>query len=397
MAKIIAHIDLNAFFARCEEIKDSSLEGKPVAVGHIGRSGIVSTCSYEARKYGVRSGMPMFKALAVCKDLVVKPVDFNFYSVLSREFMMFVRSYTKKMEVASVDECYADFSEPLKGIKDPIAYFRNFQKELYKKTKLYCSIGIAPTKFLAKMGSDYKKPNGLTVIRKKDISKMLFDLPINKMFGVGMKTEPRLKALGIRTIGELYSRLINSKEEMENVLGKSYFVYLDWLSGRGSNEIEDEPEDAKSIGNSTTFPHDTSDFEEIKQFFSVLVKEVTDRAKRESKLGTTVQIVMKDTFFKTKNKSMTFSPASNDFNFVLEKTLKLFDKNFDGRPLRLVGVTLQNLISPQEATVQMTFFDYDKHEQESVTKLLINEINRKINKKLLKRASEVKKEKKNGN
>ncbi|NLB49235.1 MAG: DNA polymerase IV, partial [Erysipelotrichia bacterium] len=222
MSKIIVHIDLNAFFVRCEEIKDPTLEGKPVAVGRIGRSGIVSTCSYEARKFGVHSGMPMFKALALCKDLIVKQVDFNFYSVLSREFMMFVRTYTKKMEIASVDECYADFTEELKGVKDPIAYFRQFQKELYKKTKLYCSIGIAPTKFLAKMASDFKKPNGITILRKRDISKMLYDLPIEKMFGIGKKTSPRLKSVGVKTIGDLAKAIDSNNEDVKAILGRFY-------------------------------------------------------------------------------------------------------------------------------------------------------------------------------
>lgn len=400
MSKIIVHIDLNAFFVRCEEIKDPTLEGKTVAVGRIGRSGIVSTCSYEARKYGVRSGMPMFKALALCQDLIVKPVDFNFYSVLSREFMMFVRTYTKKVEIASVDECYADFSEVLVDVKDPIAYFKKFQQELYKKTKLFCSIGIAPSKFLAKMGSDLKKPNGITIIRKRDIPDKLYGLPIDKMYGVGAKTAPRLKSIGIKTIGDLARVLEEKNQTVVDILGKFHCVLSDWLNGKGSDSVEEEQDDPKSIGNSTTFPHDTNDFEEIKQFFEVLAKEVSQRAKKEGKLGTTIQIVMKDTYFKSHNKSLTFSPPTNDFKTIFEKTIRLFDKNYDGKPLRLVGLTLQNLLNQHEVAIQMTFNDYQKHEQESITKLLINELNRKMEKPLLKRASDLdvkKGKKKDGN
>lgn len=388
MSKIIVHIDLNAFFVRCEEIKDPTLEGKPVAVGHVGRSGIVSTSSYAARAFGVRSGQPMFQALALCKDLIVKPVDFAFYGVLSREFMAFVRSYTKKMEIASVDECYADFTDELKGVKDPIAYFREFQKQLFEKTKLYCSIGIATNKFLAKMGSDLKKPNGITIIRKRDIPNMLYGLSVDKMFGIGRKTAPRLKSVGIKTIGDLAKAIDSDNEEVKAVLGKYYYVNADWLKGNGDDVVLEEADAAKSIGNSTTFPHDTSDFEEIKLFFEILCKEVSDRAKKEGKLGSTIQIVMKDTFFKTRNKSLTFSPPTNDFKVIFDKTIKLFDKNFDGKPLRLVGITLQNLVDPHDVTIQMTFFDYQKHEEDSTTKLLINELNRQMNKPLLKRASE---------
>ncbi|MEA5061583.1 MAG: DNA polymerase IV [Erysipelotrichaceae bacterium] len=396
MSKIIVHIDLNAFFVRCEEIKDPTLENKPVAVGHDGRSGIVSTCSYEARKLGVHSGQPMFKARACCPQLIVKPVDFNFYSVLSREFMMFVRTYTKKMEIASVDECYADFTDVLKGVKDPVMFFRKFQAELFKKTKLKCSVGIAPTKFLAKMASDMEKPNGIVIIRKRDIPEKMFGLSIDKMFGIGRKTAPRLKSVGVKTIGDLKRAIDAGNEDIRNIMGKFYFVIEDWLNGKGSDEIEVEQEDVKSIGNSTTFPHDTNDFEEIKQIFETLCKEVSGRAEKEGKLGSTIQIVMKDTFFKTKNKSMTFNPPSNSFDVIFDKTIKLFDKSYDGEPLRLVGVTLQNLIDPHELAVQMTFFDYEEHEKESETKLLINELNRKMQKPMLKRASELEK-KKNGN
>ncbi|MFA5503349.1 MAG: DNA polymerase IV [Bacilli bacterium] len=395
MSKIIVHIDLNAFFVRCEEIKDPTLEGKPVAVGRIGRSGIVSTCSYEARKFGVHSGMPMFKALALCKDLIVKQVDFNFYSVLSREFMMFVRTYTKKMEIASVDECYADFSEVLSGVKDPIGYFRKFQAELFKKTKLFCSIGIAPSKFLAKMGSDLKKPNGITIIRNRDIPQKLYGLAIDKMYGVGAKTGPRLKSVGVKTIGDLARELNDENPKVIDILGKFHVVLKSWLNGQGSDVVEEEQDDPKSIGNSTTFPHDTNNFEEIKHFFEILAKEVSQRAKKEGKLGTTIQIVMRDAYFKNHNKSTTFSPPTNDFQTIFERSLKLFDKNYDGKPLRLVGITLQNLMNQDEVTIQMTFDDFQKHEQESVTKLLINELNRKMDKPLLKRASDI--EKKKGN
>ena len=156
MSKIIVHIDLNYFFVRCEEIKDPTLQGQPVAVGHQGRAGIVSTCSYKAREYGVKSGMPMFQAIEKCPNLIIKPVDFDFYGVLSREFILYVLSFTKKVEVASVDECYADFSDVLKNEKDPIGFLKKFQKGLFDKTKLYCSIGVSTNKFLAKMGRERK-------------------------------------------------------------------------------------------------------------------------------------------------------------------------------------------------------------------------------------------------
>ena len=394
-SKVIVHIDLNAFFARCEELKNPALEGKPVAVGHDGRGGIVSTCSYEARKYGVSSAMPMFKAKQLCPKLIVKPVDYHFYSSMSKTFFNFVKRYTPLVEAASVDECFADFTEPLKKEKDAIAFFRKLQEDLFKETGLKCSIGVSTTKFLAKMASDFQKPLGLTIIRKRDIEKMIFPLKVESMFGVGKKTAPRLKSIGIVTIGDLYQNIVKEDEDTKNILGKSFYTLKEWLEGKGSDEIEMEKWDPKSIGNSTTLSFDTDNPAQIKEHFLDLSKEVSQRAKREEKLGHTIQIVVKDTSFKSFNKSITLDNATNDFNVIYDSACKLYDKFFKSMTLRLVGVTLQNLIDPKEMAVQMSLFDYEKHEEESATKLLINEINRSLKKPLLKRASEL--EKKDGN
>lgn len=394
-SKVIVHIDLNAFFARCEEIKNPSLEGKAVAIGHDGRGGIVSTCSYEARKYGVSSAMPMFKAKKLCPKLIVLPCDYHFYSVMSKTFINFIKRYTPLVEQASVDECFADFTLPLKGITDAVAYFKKLQEDLFKETSLKCSIGVSTTKFLAKMASDYQKPLGLTIIHKRDIPNIIFSLKVESMFGVGKKTAPRLKTIGIKTIGDLYKLIKEENEDVKNILGKSFFTLKDWLEGKGSDEIEMEKWDPKSIGNSTTLPFDTDNPTQIKEHFLDLSKEVSSRAKREEKLGYTIQIVVKDTEFKSFNKSITFDSPTNEAKVIYEQACKLYEKNFKNMTLRLVGITLQNLIDPKEMAVQMSLFDYEKHEEESATKLLINELNRSLKKPLLKRASEL--EKKDGN
>ena len=391
-SKVIVHIDLNAFFARCEEIKDPSLEGKPVAIGHEGRGGIVSTCSYAARKYGVSSAMPMFKAKQLCPHLIILPVDYHFYSMMSKRFFAFIRRYTTLVEAASVDECFADFTFALRDEKDPIAYFRKLQEDLYKETSLKCSIGVSTTRFLAKMASDMKKPMGLTIIHKRDIPKMIFPLKIESMFGVGKKTAPRLKSVGINTIGDLYERIEKEDADVKNILGKGYYTLKEWLEGKGSDEIETEKWDPKSIGNSTTLPFDSDSPGVIKKYFQDLAKEVSSRSKKEDKLGFTIQIVIKDVNFKSFNKSVTLDNPTNDAKVIFEQAWALFNKNFKGVMLRLVGITLQNLIDPKETAVQMSLFDYESHEKENATKIIINEINRSLKKPLLKRASEVNKD-----
>ena len=390
-AKVICHIDLNAFFVRCEELKNPNIEGKPVAIGHEGRGGIVSTCSYKAREFGVRSGMPMFKAKELCPNLIILPVDFKYYQKKSHEFFNFVKRTTKLVEVASVDECYADFTNVIKDKQNPLKFFENFQQELYKETKLKCSIGIAPTKFLAKMASDMKKPMGITIIRKKDAVSMLSPLPIGDFFGIGKKTAPRLINAGINTIGDLYNLVKNDDENVKVMMGKFFYIIADLIEGKSNNELDLEPWDPKSIGNSTTLVEDTDDFHEIKQTISSLSKEVSERCVKENKLGNTIQIVIKDPEFKVKNKSIKLANPTNDYKVIYDTACKLYEKYFLGTVIRLVGVTLQNLVDPRDVVIQMTFFDYEQHEEQSQTKLLIEELNRKLNKPLLMRASEVKK------
>jgi DNA polymerase-4 len=394
MSKVIVHIDLNAFFVRCEEIKDPTLIGKPVAVVGDGRGGIVSTCSYKAREFGVRSGMPMFQAKKLCPFLIIKPVDFRFYHTLSREFFKFVKSYTPLVEIASIDECFADFTLPLKGIRDVETYFLDFQKKLFEKTQLKCSIGVGTTKFIAKMASDYKKPEGLTIIRNREIAKYLYPLKVSDLFGIGKKTFPRLNSVGVYTIEDLAKRIDCNDEDCENILGKFFYVIKDWLEGKGDDQIINEPDDPKSIGNSSTFDHDTSNFDEIKFMFENLSKEVSSRAIRESKLGTTIQIVVKESNFQTHNKSITFEKPINTWKEIYNHAINLYEKHFYDLTVRLVGVTLQNLISNKDISIQMSLFDYEKHEEESATKLLINELNRRLSKPALKRASEVERKQK---
>ena len=394
MAKVIVHIDLNAFFVRCEEIRNPSLENKPVAIGHIGRAGVVSTCSYEARKYGVHSAMPMNKALELCPELLVIHPDFHFYSMMSHRFRNYIRTITPNIEMASVDELFADFTEVVKNEKNVEKYFRMIQQTLYETTGLKCSIGVGPTRFLAKMGSDYQKPMGLTIIRRRDIKKILYPLPIDDMFGVGKKSAPRLKNIGIKTIGDLADALNNNREDVLNILGKFSSELKDWVNGKGSDSISTESWDPKSIGSSTTLMEDTNRYEVVKPVFEMLAHEVSERAKRENKIGNTIQIMVKDTQYKAHNKSITFQNHTNSSRDILNYALRLYEGNFMDMTIRACGITLQNLIDIKEMKIQMTFFDYEMHMEESKTKLLINDLNRKIKGKPLKRASEVKK---NGN
>lgn len=392
MAKVIVHIDLNQFFVRCEEIKNPNLVGRQVIVGGQGRAGIVSTCSYKARERGVHSGMPTYLALRSCPEAIVLPVDHKYYSLMSREFFVFLSHYSKIIEKASVDECFMDVTDRLKNVRDVKKYFLDMQNGLFLKTGLKCSIGVAPTKFLAKMASDLHKPMGLTILHRRDFKKYIYVLPVQNTFGIGKKTSPILIERGIKTIGDLASRLNSDDEETKTILGKFFYVIKDWLNGLGSDVVDVEEWNPKSIGKSTTFLQDTDNFEEIGGMIRSLSNSIALNAKRENKKGTTIQLVVKDTSFRTHNKSISFKEPTNNPNAIYSRALSLYENNFTGLLIRLVGVTLQNLVDPKDIVVQMNLFEnYSQQEEISETRLLINELNRKLDKPLFKRASEVNK------
>lgn len=379
MSKIILHIDLNAFFVRCEELLNPSLEGKPVIIGHSGRGGIVSTCSYTARSFGVKSGMPTYKALLLCPKAILISDHFEFYHQKSHEFFDFLKGYCSIIEPASIDECYLDMTEQLKNLKDPVKYLRDMQMNLFKKTGLKCSIGVAPTKFLAKMASDMKKPMGIVVIRRKDVRKMIDPLPIEDFFGIGKKTAPKLRELGINTIGDLAIRVNNEDEIIKKELGKFFYGIKDWINGYGSDVVDVEPFDPKSVGHSTTLPHDTTDIQELTDYLRMLSKEVATNAQDSNKVGKSVQIVLKDNEFKVINRSKRLSKHTNKFETIFDEARNLLIKNYDGRPIRLIGVTLQQLKDPDEIVEQLSIFDnYEEIKEQNAIRLLIAELNRKM-------------------
>ena len=396
MSKIILHIDLNTFFVRCEELVNPSLEGQPVIIGHSGRGGIVSTCSYEARKYGVHSGQPTFQALELCPNAIVIRGHYELYSRKSKEFFNFVSRYSKIIEKASIDECYVDMTTQLRNVRDVVKYLEDFQSKLLKEVGLKCSIGVAPTKFLAKMASDMKKPMGITIIRRRDVRQILDPLPISSFYGIGKKTAPRLEAMGIKTIGDLAKLINNDDPVIRDQLGKFYYVIKDWINGYGSDEVDVEPWDPKSIGHSTTFVRDSSDFEEIKGYMKELAKEVSQEAKQKGKIGFNVQIVLKTNEFKTINRSIKLTKPTNDFETIFNEASILLEKNLKGQEIRLCGVTLQNLIYANDYVEQMSIFD-NYEEEKNATKELIKELNRRMKSNTFMRASDILKGAKNGN
>ena len=219
MSRVYFHIDLNAFFASCEELLDPSLKGKPLVVGGKSRRSVISTANYEARKYGIHSAMPMQQAEKLCKDLVIVNGHYAFYSDMSHQFMQIIHSYTDLVEKASIDECYADMTDVICRYPKPLDVAFEIQRRVLEETGLRCSIGIGPNMFLAKMASDMKKPMGITVLRIRDVPEKMWPLPIKEMQGIGKRTVPLMEDLNIHTIKDLAT--YQNLNALKPVLGKN--------------------------------------------------------------------------------------------------------------------------------------------------------------------------------
>jgi len=389
VSKVIIHIDLNAFFASVEEIKNPELIGKAHAVGGNVKRGVLSTCSYEARKKGLHSAMPVAQALKICPNLIINYPDFKSYREYSNKFFDIIREWCgDKIEIASIDECYVDFSNYDKYCDDVIKYLKKMQVYIKDTLNLGCSIGLAPNKFLAKMASDMKKPMGFTVLRKRDIEKMLWVLDIEDMFGVGKKTAPRLRELGIKTIGDLAKS--ENNYDVKKLLGKGFFTFINWANGNDNSEVIDYEVDAKSIGNSSTYDHDLLEESEIKFELKELCKSVSRRICLVSSLAFGISITIKFNDFTHINRSSKLDePICNDDEIYL-KSLKLFESNYYyDKPIRLLIVTFYDIKEKSEVIKQLNIFDIEINKD--TTNDIISKLNEIIGKNVFKKASEVNK------
>lgn len=388
VARVIVHIDLNAFFASVEEIKNPSLKNKPMAVGGKNKRGVLSTANYAARKYGVHSAMPTSMALKLCPQLIVVEGDHASYHKYSNEFFSIVKEYLgEKIEIASIDECYVDFSDYKNKCEDPIEYLKLMQQDIYSKLGLGCSIGLSYNKFLSKMASDMKKPMGFVVIRQKDIPSLIWPLKIGDMHGVGKKTAPKLIEVNINTIGDLAK--CEDDYLLKNILGKNYIYYRDYARGIDNSEVAYIPLDAKSIGNSTTYENNLENEEEIRKALKELSKTVSSRVVAQNMLGFVISITIRYSDFTTFTRSLTLNePICNDDEIYL-KAINLFEKNYNNRPIRLLGITLSNLKDKKEILRQMSIYDLNINKKSTTE--IINDINKILDGNFLFKASEVKK------
>ena len=383
MSRVYFHIDLNAFFANAEILLDPSLAGKPIAVAGSTRRSVISTCSYEARTFGVHSAMPVSEARRLCPQLILLEGHYTWYSELSRRFMQIVSRYTQEVEQASVDECYADVTDVIRSYPRPLDLATEMQQTILRETGIPCSIGVGPNMMLAKMASDMKKPMGITVLRLRDVPQKMWPLPIGDLRGIGNRTVPLLEDAGIRTIGDLANpRDINAVRE---VFGKQTEHMIRKAQGYDDRVLVREY-DARSMGVSETMLEDVTDYEEIRGLFRVLARRLSSRLKKAEKAGSLVQIRICYYDFRNIDRSAKTQNPVNRSDDLFVQAMSLFDSNWDGDPVRLVGISVSDFTSDAGVISRLNLFHDDMEDDENTDDIL-SDLNRQTGTSSFMRAS----------
>jgi len=344
LLRVILHIDMDAFYSSVEQRENPSLKGKPVIIGadpKEGRGrGVVVACSYEARKYGIRSAQPISQAHRLCPDGIYLRPNFELYETVSEEAMSLLRRFSEKLEQLSIDEAYLDVTEKVGDLGETASLAAKIKQEIKDKTQLTCSIGVASNKSAAKIASDFKKPDGLTIVPADKIREFLAPLPVNKISGIGKKTHELLKQMEINTIRDLAT---THPSRLTEVFGK-YGTRL-WQVANG---IDDEEVvtaySIKSISSETTFEEDVADRKRVMEAFDSLISDVHTRTLSQNMLFRTVGIKVRFEDFSTFTRTKSHPRYTNE-KPIMEQYVRTLFREFENskKKIRLVGVRVSNL------------------------------------------------------
>ena len=346
MRKII-HVDMDAFYASVEQRDNPSLRGKPVAVGgDPTERGVVAAASYEARKFGVRSAIPMSRAVRLCPSLVIVRPDFHKYRAVSQQVFAIFKEVTPLVEGLSLDEAYLDVTE--NSFNEPLGVnvARRIKDRITDVTSLTASAGVAPNKFLAKIASGWKKPDGLTVVAPERIETFLQGLPVDALWGVGPVTAARLREHGIEKLVDLRARTV---DELTHIVGMHAEWLLDLAHGRDDRPVEPN-RPAKSAGSEETYATDIESLEEVKREIDQLARGVAEWLGKKGKAARTVTIKVRYSDFTTITRSQSAPEYTSDPDNIAARAIKLLDKTEAGhRPIRLLGVSVHNFAGDRQA------------------------------------------------
>ena len=355
--RAIMHVDMDAFYAAIEQRDNPKLKGKPVIVGgSIESRGVVSTASYEARKYGVHSAMAMTEAHRRCPHGVYLPVDMQKYRRVSRQIMEIFHRFTPEVEAISLDEAFLDVtgSRKLFGTAEEIG--REIKRLIQQEVQLTASVGLSYNKFLAKLASDMDKPDGFYQIRPEELESKVWPLPIRRMMGVGSKTAQMLEKMGVTTIGQLAGM---NTGLLEHLLGKQGIMMHEMANGIDNRPVEPVRE-SKSVGRETTFPQDISEQYLLETILFTLTDDVCHTLRSSNLKGKTVSIKIRYPDFHSITRAVTLEQYTSSFEPVFAAVQQLMQHNYkDGTAVRLIGVSVSNLKKDDQIVEQQDLFQDD--------------------------------------
>jgi len=337
----VIHVDMDAFYASIEQRDHPEYRNKPIVVGgNPNGRGVVSTASYEARKFGVRSAMPCKKAIELCPNLIFLPVDMKKYKNVSRQIYRIFSRYTSIIEPISIDEAFLDVQND-----DAVEVGKRIKEDIKTELALTASVGISYNKFLAKLASDMEKPDGFTVITEERAREILPGLPVRKIWGVGEKTEKELNDIGIFTIKDL---LEYDHEFLLKNWGRRGYELLQLAKGIDHTPVQRQQE-RKSIGEETTLVEDTMDIETLKKYLREFSLEIEKRLKSSGISCRTITVKIKYYDFKNITRSITLPNSTCSSKAIYEQAEQILEQRIDlSVPIRLIGLQVSNLVYPDE-------------------------------------------------
>jgi DNA polymerase-4 len=346
----ILHVDMDAFYASVEIRRRPELRGRPVVVGGLGPRGVVSSASYEARTYGVRSAMPTARARALCPGAVYLPPDFAEYSAASAAAMQIFRDVTPLVEPLSLDEAFLDVAGAIRLLGRPATIATTIRRRVAEEQGITCSVGVASTKFVAKLGSTRAKPDGLLVVPRDRVLEFLHPLPVAALWGVGERAAEVLQRLGLTTVGHLAHA---PRGMIRAALGEAAAEHLHELAwGRDPRPVSPEQVE-KSIGAEVTFDTDIADPLAVRRSLLALADKVGTRLRRAGQVGRTVSIKVRLADFRTVNRSRTVATPTDVAREIFETAWALFEALRPGDRIRLVGVRVEGLATAESAPRQL--------------------------------------------
>lgn len=336
MERVIIHIDMDAFFSSVEVLDNPKLRGKPVVVGGVSERGVVATCSYEARKYGIKSAMPIYKAKALCPNAIFLPTRISRYKEVSSKVFEILHRITEKIEPVSIDEAYLDITDIN---EDAYIVAKRIKKLVMDEVKLTLSVGISYNKFLAKLASDWNKPNGIKSIDKEMIPRILWPLSIGKVHGLGKQMERKLNNMAIFNIKELYDL---DKEFLYEYFGKQGIEIYYRIRGMDNREVITTRE-RKSIGKEITLKNDTKDKDELEKYLKIFSFKIEEYLKRNNLSGRTLTVKIKTASFENHTKSRTLNTYISTNEEIYIEALEILKSIELKEDIRLIGLTISSL------------------------------------------------------